>query len=110
MSDDLGMKRRITRRNFLNGVLRAGVVSAALPFLPYAAAEEAEFYPPALTGLRGSTIGTFEVAHQLRDGDVSDLFKQVEDTKETYDLVIVGAGISGLASAYFYSKAAGPKA
>jgi spermidine dehydrogenase len=29
---------------------------------------------------------------------------------ETYDLIVVGAGISGLAAAYFYRRAAGPKA
>src|SRR5207247_3539567 len=29
---------------------------------------------------------------------------------ETYDLVVVGAGISGLAAAHFYRKSAGPQA
>src|SRR5262249_46143114 len=33
-----------------------------------------------------------------------------EDTGEEYDLVIVGGGISGLSSAYFFQKHAGPNA
>src|SRR6201999_172261 len=33
-----------------------------------------------------------------------------EKTGETYDLVVVGGGISGLAAAYFYRNAAGSKA
>ena len=32
-----------------------------------------------------------------------------EDTHETYDLIVVGAGISGLAAAHFYRKQAGAK-
>ena len=31
------------------------------------------------------------------------------DTGETYDLIVVGGGISGLAAAYFFRKQAGPK-
>jgi spermidine dehydrogenase len=65
------------------------------------------YYPPALTGLRGSTPGSFEAAHDLKDG-----FFQLtapRDTGEEYDLVVVGAGISGLSAAHFFRKRA-PKA
>ena len=30
--------------------------------------ESPDYYPPALTGLRGSHPGSFEAAHSLRDG------------------------------------------
>ncbi len=69
-----------------------------------------EDYPPALAGLRGSNEGSYEVAHQLRDGKLSTLYGDPENTGEVYDLVVVGAGISGLAAAWFYRKSMGPQA
>jgi spermidine dehydrogenase len=68
------------------------------------------YYPPALTGLRGSHPGSFDAAHSLRDGTFWDTAGKPEDTGETYDLIVVGGGISGLAAAHFYCKAAGDKA
>jgi spermidine dehydrogenase len=50
------------------------------------------------------------VAHSLRDGNFWDHAGTPVDTKETYDLVVVGGGISGLSAAHFFRKAAGPKA
>jgi spermidine dehydrogenase len=111
---ELGMKRRITRRDFLNGVaLTAG--AAMLPWQLLAATafdpEKSPAYnPPALTGLRGSHPGSFETAHSLRDGSFWDTAGIPQDTGETYDLIIVGGGISGLAAAHFYRKAEGAKA
>ena len=68
-----------------------------------------DYYPPALTGLRGSHPGSFDAAHSLRDGTFWDSAGKPEDTGETYDLIIVGGGISGLSAAYFYRKAPAPK-
>ena len=60
------------------------------------------YYPPTLTGLRGSHPGSFEVAHALaREGK---RFENPQALDESYDLVVVGGGISGLAAAYFYRK------
>ena len=42
----------------------------------------------------------------LRDGNDKGWAEPVDDG-ESYDLIVVGAGISGLASAYFYRKFAG---
>jgi spermidine dehydrogenase len=112
----LGMGRKITRRDFLNGIaLTAG--AAIVPSHLYAAFDQQpgpetspDYYPPALTGLRGSHPGSFETAHSLRDGTFWDQAGKPIDTGETYDLVIVGGGISGLAAAHYFRKTAGPKA
>jgi spermidine dehydrogenase len=110
------MGRKITRRDFLNGVaLTTG--AALLPsqlFAAMAAGDDskllADDYPPALTGLRGSHPGSFEVMHRLRDGAFWDDAGNPADTGEIYDLVIVGGGISGLSAAHYFQKVAGPKA
>src|SRR6476660_451082 len=91
----------ITRRDFLNGA--ALTVAAGLTPAAQLAAQPNR-YPPALTGLRGQHAGSFEVAHELaREGrkfPAGDL-----PIDETYDLVVVGGGISGLAAAWFYCRA-----
>jgi spermidine dehydrogenase len=52
--------------------------------------------------MRGSHPGSFENAHKLRDGDFWAGEGAPQDTGETYDLIIVGGGISGLAAAHFF--------
>ena len=111
---ELGMKCNITRRDFLNGVaVTAG--AAMIPWQLFAAGDtdpqnSPNYYPPALTGLRGSHPGSFDAAHALRDGTFWDAVGTPQDTGETYDLIIVGGGISGLSAAHFYRKAAGANA
>lgn len=105
----LGMDIDINRRDFLNNVgiavgstLLPGTTNGTAPGLQ----DVPGYYPPALQGMRGSHPGSFEIAHLARDGSAWD----GEDTGETYDLVVVGGGISGLATAWYYRKAAGPGA
>jgi spermidine dehydrogenase len=111
---ELGMKRNITRRDFLNGVaVTAG--AAMMPWHLFAAGDNDPekspgYYPPALTGLRGSHPGSFDTAHALRDGTFWDTAGPPQDTGENYDLIIVGGGISGLSAAHFYRKVAGANA
>jgi spermidine dehydrogenase len=112
---ELGMNRRITRRDFLNGSVvcigALGASSFASRLKGTSPAEEyAQTYPPALTGMRGSAPGSYDVAHSLRDGNFWETAGSPADTHEAYDLVVVGAGISGLAAAYFYRKYAGANA
>jgi len=100
------MDRAITRRDFVNGVGIA--LTGALFAQPSAGAQSANAsaldpYPPRRTGMRGSHPGAFEVAHQVRDTRTWDLDGAI-DTKELYDLVIVGGGISGLSAAHFFLK------
>ena len=109
----LGMNCPISRRDFLNGVaLTIGSTLIPVSALAFDAAPETTpgYYPPALTGMRGDHDGSFTYAHQLRDGESWNSTGKPETTGETYDLVIVGAGISGLAAAHFYRKAVGAKA
>jgi spermidine dehydrogenase len=102
---ELGMNRSITRRDFLNGIAVASVLAYARN--GSAQGISADYYPPALTGLRGSHVGSFEVAHQVRDGAFLDFPRLDVDTGEEYDLVVVGGGISGLAAAYFFRNMMG---
>src|SRR6185312_12143785 len=106
----LGMDRRITRRDFLNGVATGVATSlvvasngepavAQQPPTPPEDGAAAGAYPPARTGLRGSHPGSFEVAHRVRDGAFAQFPNIDVDTGELYDLVVVGCGISGMAAA-----------
>ena len=122
---ELGLEREITRRDFLNGVsiavgtslvgTKVGANSTWLeafgvPQSPFAPEKDPNYYPPAKTGLRGAHDGSWEVAHELRDGsDETKAWANPVDDAESYDLVIVGGGISGLASAYFYRKFSRPQ-
>jgi spermidine dehydrogenase len=119
---ELGMGREITRRDFLNGVA-AGVggtfvggaiatetLLAAAALDEFAPEKAPDYYPPAKTGMRGNHDGTFTFAHRLRDGESPDSFGDAADTREKYDLVVVGCGISGLAAAYFFRKSTGKNA
>ncbi|MBV9911386.1 MAG: NAD(P)/FAD-dependent oxidoreductase, partial [Sinobacteraceae bacterium] len=115
--DSLGSERRIPRRDFLQGALLAAATTLSGSLLKgYAAAMSTQagdggtaltaeaqnalgYYPPALTGMRGSHPGSFEPAHALRDG--RPVSRGVGE-EPPYDLVVVGGGISGLSAAHFY--------
>lgn len=65
--------------------------------------QDPRYYPPGLTGMRGSHPGSFQTAHQIRDaGQWTEALG--EDRGERYDLIVVGAGISGLSAAYSFRK------
>jgi spermidine dehydrogenase len=114
------MGAKITRRDFLNGVaLTVGAATAygiVPPEMWAAAAADLEaqnipgYYPPSKTGLRGDHAGSFEIMHKVRDGAFWKDAPKPVDTGESYDLVIVGGGLSGLAAAHYFRKAAGDQA
>jgi spermidine dehydrogenase len=97
---------KITRRDFINGSL----VAAGSSMLPFEASGQAamaaldpSYYPPALTGLRGSHPGSNDHAHSRAWAGRSD-WGVTTRLQEHYDLVVVGAGISGLTAAYLYRQ------
>jgi len=108
---NLGMERPISRRDFLNGVavvaagaLAAGGTRAAASPSVRETMKAKGVYPPLRTGARGSHPGSFEVAHQLGREGRRDFGAVQETDSGLYDLVVVGAGISGLSAAHFYRK------
>src|SRR5262245_38810248 len=108
----LGMTRRIPRRDFLNGIAVGMAAACAAPRLgaaasPLQAAPDAAAYPPARAGLRGNYPNAVAAFDPMRRGVYRDFPALDADTRETYDLVIVGAGISGLAAAHFWRRALG---
>src|SRR6476659_3361127 len=110
---DLGMDRRLARRDFLNGIAIAVTEACAAAKLDTVAeARQAitppagRSYPPALTGLRGNDPASVAAFDPLKAGAFRARPAEA-DPHEEYDLVIVGAGISGLAAAHFWRRALG---
>lgn len=97
------MGQEVTRRDFLDGAALAIIAGLSpLELLRAAAPMPGADHPPARHGLRGSAPGSFDVAHALRDGADYPIGDVAID--EQYDLVVIGAGISGLAAAWFYRR------
>ncbi len=100
----------MVRRDFLNRTLLG--VGAALLKMPAPAFAAADTY----TGYAG--IGDYsrsngdpwpvvEAGHKLRDGLSAQSSRNITDTGEQFDLIVVGGGLSGLGGAYYYHKATG---
>src|SRR5690554_4810298 len=84
----------ITRRDFLNGVaitIAAGVAPIELlraaPNSDLALQTLADYYPPSLTGLRGSHEGSYEAAHAVSRGRKTYDYPNIPLLEEEYDLI-----------------------
>jgi spermidine dehydrogenase len=110
------MDRRIPRRDFLGGVavgITGAYAAAVAPSLGARspAAEQTvppTLYPPARTGLRGNYPAAVAGFGEIQGGRYRQFPAVDVDTAEHYDLVVVGAGISGLSAAHFWRRALGP--
>ena len=115
----LGMQQRVTRRDFLNATLLASGSILLNPLSPAdLLATRAAERPNEddLTGYggigdyansNGNTLAVLSAGHEIRDGRFENLPAGVIDTGETYDCVVVGGGISGLAAALIFQRQAG---
>ena len=106
---ELGMDRPIARRDFLSGVA-IGVSSAVVAGLKNAQAQtpvSSDDYPPLRSGLRGQYPDAVSEFERIRGGAYEKFSMPEVAAGEEYDLVIVGAGISGLSAAYFWRTALG---
>ncbi|MDR0359246.1 MAG: hypothetical protein LBJ87_07270 [bacterium] len=129
-SDGYGRERRekkdgITRREFLDGVAIGAAGLAVAATAPHLTGAEASlvargqaslppgYYPPSFTGITGLTdsiVGNImKIDGRPNPEDVHSTHHgpgihpgQVHETGEVYDCVIVGSGISGIASAKWY--------
>ena len=108
----------IRRRDFLNGMLLAAGRATVSSFFPHALLADAPAGPDSDPRLRrgGNLPEVFTVGHWLRDdrlrfdNDKVELLPgsdgrsgrfDIAEAGETYDTIIVGAGMAGLSAAYF---------
>jgi spermidine dehydrogenase len=91
----LGLHRSITRRDFLQGT----AVALGGPRLLPSGVEEV-----APSGLQGQDDGSMARGHRVRFGLFRERPLDVVATGESYDLVVVGSGLAGLAAAYVYER------
>ena len=118
------MDTPITRRDFLGSTLLASGAALASERTPAevigSPGRAAPTSDPAdeFTGYagvgdyarsNGNTLEVVSAGHQMRDGAFDPSLATSLDTDETYDCVVVGGGISGLAAALTFVREAGPR-
>ncbi len=105
----LGTGCPITRRDFVGSTLAAAGAGAVAGSIPISATraqglDDAGWTGPGGIGdyarSNGNTAGVVNAAHGIRDGLHDGALQGVADTGETYDLVVVGGGVAGMAAAH----------
>ena len=116
---ELGLNRNISRRDFVEGfMVAAGTAAVGSSLLAGSASAKhgsvpgtkptPSSQPPQRTGIRGTDDRAWEVLERLEDGSINT--RKARDTGEEFDLVVVGAGASGLSAAYFFLRDVDPRA
>ena len=103
----MGVNERISRRDFLNGVLLTGAGLLLHDKAPTISPNDAFNGYGGIGDYAHSNGNTWEVlsaGHAMRDGAFESRIAKATDTDEIYDLVVVGGGISGLAATIFFQK------
>jgi spermidine dehydrogenase len=113
--ESLGMDGSITRRDFLGSTLLASGAVLLDGFTPTELLAEADDFTGyggvgEYSTSNGNTWPVLQAGHRIRDAAYDKLPKDITDTGETYDCVIVGGGISGLAAGLFFQRKSGPNA
>ena len=107
----LGMDEPISRRDFLNSTLLASGAVLLGPRSPWQMMAQEDWTGYGGVGdyaqSNGNTQEVLQAGHQIRDGVFDSLPKNLVDTGEIFDCVIVGGGISGLAAALFFQRLGG---
>ena len=107
------MNERISRRDFLNSTLLASGALLMSSVSPAQLGTQDDWTGYGGVGdyrsSNGNTQTVLDAGHRIRDGEFENLPKNVIDTGQTFDCVIVGGGISGLAAALFFLRQAGNK-
>ena len=115
----LGLDQKVTRRDFLNSTLIGSGALLMSHLSPAQLLSQSSASPIAAddwTGYggvgdyansNGNTPAVFEAGHRIRDGEFKALPANAIDTQETFDCVIVGGGISGLAAALIFQQLGG---
>jgi hypothetical protein len=107
----IGMDASITRRDFVNGALAgAGAVllGAAAPAVAQGLGPAFDGYGGVgdYAGSNGNTAAVVNAAHAaLRDGRDEAGLREATLVDDTFDVVVVGGGLSGLAAAYHVHRA-----
>ena len=108
---ELGMDCPITRRDFLNGS-RADAGRRDCPFSVVCRIRffnSFQLLPSRSDWVAGEPVGSFEVAHEVRDGTFWDHAGSAKDPGEVYDLVVVGGGSAGFPRPTFFVRLPGPR-
>jgi spermidine dehydrogenase len=103
--EQLGMNKGIARRDFIQATVLTSLglmLPTSCVFTSNHNEAPTNNYPPLKTEMRGSHVGSYETAHALARQGIQ--FDNPIDSSEYYDLIVVGAGISGLTAAYEYRK------
>lgn len=103
----------ITRRDFLGSTLLASgslLLQGLTPAQLLAAKDDFTGYGGVgdYSASNGNTFDVLTAGHKMRDHSFDSEAGSAIDTQETYDCVIVGGGISGIAAALFFLRLAGP--
>jgi spermidine dehydrogenase len=112
----LGMDQSISRRDFMNATLVASggaLLGGLTPMQLMAQMGKDNWTGYGGVGdyaeSHGNTFDVMTAGHQIRDHVFANPAAQADDTGEVFDFVVVGGGLSGLASALYVRQHA-PKA
>ncbi|MBV9304087.1 MAG: NAD(P)/FAD-dependent oxidoreductase [Acidobacteriaceae bacterium] len=110
--DALGLNAPIQRRDLLNSTLLAagGLLLSSVAPIQLLAEEDWTGYGGIgdYTRSNGNTYEVMTAGHRIRDENFDHASASAIDTREDFDCIVVGGGISGLAAALFFRREAGP--